>query len=78
MQLGFRVIENIHVQAISLIFKATEGEYYEQTKINGIEVIYVVDWLLQSIPKKLKIFTALLVINIYAGARFLMRAKESK
>lgn len=58
--------------------KLLKGKYYEQTKINGIEVIYVVDRLLQSIQKKLKIFTALLVINIYAGARFLMRAKESK
>ncbi|HHV6341960.1 TPA: ATP-binding protein, partial [Haemophilus influenzae] len=23
------------------------GKYYEQTEIDGIEVIYVVDWLLQ-------------------------------
>ncbi len=49
----------MHIQSLAYS-KLHKGKYYEQTKINGIEVIYVVDWLLPINLKTVKIFTALL------------------
>lgn len=38
----------IYMYSQSLAYsKLQKGKYYEQTEIDGIEVIYVVDWLLQ-------------------------------
>ena len=67
----------MHIQSLAYS-KLHKGKYYEQTKINGIEVIYVVDWLLPINLKTLKILTAFFVFNAYASTCFLIRAKESK
>jgi len=36
----------MHIQSLAYS-KLHKGKYYEQTEIDGIEVIYVADWLLQ-------------------------------
>ena len=53
IQVAFKISENTHKTDNLLHIKDNykkiliTGKYYEQTKIDGIEVIYVVDWLLQ-------------------------------
>ena len=53
VQVAFEIPENTHETDNLCILKITikkiliTGKYYEQTEIDGIEVIYVVDWLLQ-------------------------------
>ena len=53
MQVAFDIPENTHETDNLLHIKDNykkiliTGKYYEQTEIDGIEVIYVVDWLLQ-------------------------------
>ena len=53
VQVAFEIPENTHETDNLLHIKDNykkiliTGKYYEQTEIDGIEVIYVVDWLLQ-------------------------------
>jgi len=53
LQAAFEISENTHETDNLLHIKDNykkiliTGKYYEQTEIDGIEVIYVVDWLLQ-------------------------------
>ena len=53
VQVAFEIPENTHETDNLLHIKDNykkiliTGKYYEQTEIDGIEVMYVVDWLLQ-------------------------------
>ena len=53
LQVAFEIPENTHETDNLLHIKDNykkiliTGKYYEKTEIDGIEVIYVVDWLLQ-------------------------------